>query len=258
MEKTEKRKFRFETLKCKQSSCINKKKSSCPCSDTMCGLRAIEYVINGFGGKEVAHVYTSATKMPTLLCFVKKKSIYLESWVFEINLVNILDFEAICKVAHDVKIPVTVDNTSLINLILYIGRYFINPIEHGADIVYNRLWNNNRGIMIDGSKSPWNNRGFPIFTNPSSDHHGLIYWDIFGYNVFTMKARFEALSLRVHIQAGNVLELEKWSESRDGDANIGAAFIDALQLASHWQIYEHIDDIKEDFTIAFEKIEEVN
>ncbi|PKB99451.1 hypothetical protein RhiirA5_366400 [Rhizophagus irregularis] len=47
--------------------------------------------------------------------------------------------------------------------------------------------------MIDGSKSPWNNRGFPIFTNPSSDHHGLIYWDIFGYNVFTMKARSEIM-----------------------------------------------------------------
>ncbi|PKC67223.1 hypothetical protein RhiirA1_418350 [Rhizophagus irregularis] len=62
-----------------------------------------------------------------------------------------------------------------------------------------------------------------------------------------------------------------------GDANIGAAFIDALQLArdaktlvihhastTHQQLtdeeqfYEHIDDIKEDFTIAFEKIEEVN
>uniref|UniRef100_U9U1M8 PLP-dependent transferase n=3 Tax=Rhizophagus irregularis TaxID=588596 RepID=U9U1M8_RHIID len=150
------------------------------------------------------------------------------------------DFEAICKVAHDVKIPVTVDNTSLINLILYIGRYFINPIEHGADIVYNRLWNNNRGIMIDGGKSPWNNGGFTIFTNPSSDYHGLIYWDIFGYNAFTTKARseimrnvgpcqnpfgsflliqgFEALSLRVHTvytQAENVLELEKWFESRD-------------------------------------------
>ncbi|PKY19705.1 O-acetylhomoserine/O-acetylserine sulfhydrylase [Rhizophagus irregularis] len=82
-----------------------------------------------------------------------------------------------------------------------------------------------------------------------------------------------------------------------GDANIGDAFIDALQLASHLanvgdaktlvihpastthqqltdeeQLsagvnkemirvsvgYEHIDDIKEDFTIAFEKIKEIN
>ncbi|EXX62589.1 hypothetical protein GLOIN_2v1675886 [Rhizophagus irregularis DAOM 181602=DAOM 197198] len=94
--------------------------------------------------------------------------------------------------------------------------------------------------MIDGGKSPWNNGGFTIFTNPSSDYHGLIYWDIFGYNAFTTKARseimrnvgpcqnpfgsflliqgFEALSLRVHTvytQAENVLELEKWFESRD-------------------------------------------
>ncbi|UZO14609.1 uncharacterized protein OCT59_006063 [Rhizophagus irregularis] len=147
------------------------------------------------------------------------------------------------------------DKTKL--YILNLG-YFINPIEHGADIVYNR------GIMIDGGKSPWNNGGFTIFTNPSSDYHGLIYWDIFGYNAFTTKARseimrnvgpcqnpfgsflliqgFEALSLRVHTGSyshpyhenakkymrngfGCILDF-----GVKGDANVGAAFFTTCKL----------------------------
>ncbi|PKB98281.1 hypothetical protein RhiirA5_506249 [Rhizophagus irregularis] len=51
-----------------------------------------------------------------------------------------------------------------------------------------RSWNN-RGVVIDEGKFPWNNGRFPIFTNPSPDYHGLIYWDTFEYNAFTMKAR---------------------------------------------------------------------
>ncbi|PKK69036.1 O-acetylhomoserine/O-acetylserine sulfhydrylase [Rhizophagus irregularis] len=284
----------------------------------------------------------------------KTKAIYLES--MGNPKFNVPDFEAICKVAHDAGIPVIVDNT------FGAGGYLIKPIEHGADIVVHSAtkWIGGHGttiggVIIDGGKFPWNNGKFPIFTNPCTDYHGLICWDTFGYNSFTMKARLEimrnigpcqnpfgsflliqgleTLSLRVHRQAENALELARWLESRDdvlwvsypgleshpyhknakkymrngfgcvlafgvkGDANIGDAFIDALQLASHLanvgdaktlvihpastthqqltdeeQIsagvnkemirvsvgYEHIDDIKEDFTIAFEKIKEIN
>ncbi|PKK77455.1 hypothetical protein RhiirC2_861916 [Rhizophagus irregularis] len=148
----------------------------------------------------------------------KPKAIYLESMR---NLkFNIPDFEAICE-------------------------YFIKPIVRGADIVVHMQRNNGttiRGVVID---EEW----------------------IWMYLAFGVK----------------------------GDANVGAAFIDALQLASERRKnsrdtscfndtstingrrqlfagvnkkmirltrfsvgYEHIDDIKEDFTIAFEKIKEIN
>ncbi|CAB4410627.1 unnamed protein product [Rhizophagus irregularis] len=158
-------------------------------------------------------------------------AICLESWVFEINLVNIPDFEAIC-------------------------RYFIKPIEHGADIGGWRSWNNNRGTVIDGSKSPWNNRGFPIFTNPSSDHHGLIYWDIFGYNAFTMKARSEIMrNSLANVRDAKTLVIHPVSTTHQqltGEQQLSAGVNKEMIRVSVG--YEHIDDIKEDFTIAFENI----
>ncbi|PKK68956.1 hypothetical protein RhiirC2_851068 [Rhizophagus irregularis] len=94
------------------------------------------------------------------------------------------------------KIPVTVDNTSST------GRYLVKPIEHGADIGLDVMEQQYRYSDCDGGKFSWNNGRFSIFTNPSSDYHGLIYWDTSGY-----VQRFE--------QAENALELAKWLESRD-------------------------------------------
>ncbi|RGB27621.1 O-acetylhomoserine/O-acetylserine sulfhydrylase [Rhizophagus diaphanus] len=218
------------------------------------------------------------------------KAIYLES--MGNPKFNIPDFEAICKVAHDAGIPVIVDNT------FGAAGYLIKPIKHGADIVVHSAtkWIGGHGttiggVIIDAGKFPWNNGRFPVFTEPSPDYHGLIYWDHFGYNSFMSKARLEimrnvgacqnpfggflliqgleTLSLRVHRQAENCLELARWLELRDdvlwvsypgleshpyhnnakkymqngfgcvltfgvkGGEIAGSAFIDALKLASH-------------------------
>ncbi|POG59400.1 putative O-acetylhomoserine -lyase protein [Rhizophagus irregularis DAOM 181602=DAOM 197198] len=218
------------------------------------------------------------------------KAIYLES--MGNPKFNIPDFEAICKVAHDAGIPVIVDNT------FGAAGYLIKPIKYGADIVVHSAtkWIGGHGttiggVIIDAGKFPWNNGRFPGFTEPSPDYHGLVYWDHFGYNSFITKARLEimrnvgacqnpfggflliqgleTLSLRVHRQAENSLELARWLELRDdvlwvsypgleshpyhqnakkymqngfgcvltfgvkGGENAGSAFIDALQLASH-------------------------
>jgi len=55
------------------------------------------------------------------------------------------------------------------------------------------------GIIIDSGKFNWGNGKFPAFTEPSESYHGLIFWDVFGFNgpfgniAFNIRARVEGL-----------------------------------------------------------------
>ncbi|PKY52834.1 hypothetical protein RhiirA4_470720 [Rhizophagus irregularis] len=82
------------------------------------------------------------------------------------------------------------------------------------------------GVVIDEGKFPWNNGRFLIFTNKNPDYYGLIYWETFGYNAFTIKTRSKITrnigpcqnpfyQYKVHRQVENALELARWLESRD-------------------------------------------
>ncbi|PKY42418.1 hypothetical protein RhiirA4_505337 [Rhizophagus irregularis] len=100
-------------------------------------------------------------------------------------------------------IPVIIDNTfdeNFFYIIDYVYTvYLIGPIEHGADIVVHSTtkWVGGHGITIGGKYlMEANFHGImkdSNFTNPSPDCHGLIYWDTFGYNAFTIKARSEIM-----------------------------------------------------------------
>ena len=57
---------------------------------------------------------------------------------------NIVDIEAVAKIAHDNKIPLIVDNT-------FGTPYLIRPIEHGADIVVHSATK-----FIGGLMERWN------------------------------------------------------------------------------------------------------
>ncbi|RHZ89425.1 hypothetical protein Glove_14g18 [Diversispora epigaea] len=164
----------------------------------------------------------------------KTKALYIES--IGNPKFNIPDFEAIARVAHDAGIPLIVDNT------FGAGGYFFQPFKWGADIIVHSAtkWIGGHGttiggVIIDGGNFPWNNGKFPTFTEPSPGYHGLKYWDAYGNNSFSIKARkeilrdvgacqnpfgaflliqgLETLSLRVHRQAENSLMLAKWLET---------------------------------------------
>lgn len=92
---------------------------------------------------------------------------------------DIPDFEAISKIAHDAGIPFVVDNTTGIGL--------VRPIDHGADIIANSATkyigghgNSIGGVIVDSGKFAWNNGKFPEFTEPDPSYHGLKVWDAFG------------------------------------------------------------------------------
>jgi O-acetylhomoserine (thiol)-lyase len=89
---------------------------------------------------------------------------------------DVPDFEAIAKIAHEAGIPFVVDNT--------VGIGLVRPIDYGADILANSATKyigghgtSIGGVIVDSGKFKWNNGKFPEFTEPDPSYHGLVYWD---------------------------------------------------------------------------------
>ena len=89
---------------------------------------------------------------------------------------DVPDFDALSKIAHEAGIPLVVDNT--------VGIGLVRPIEHGADILTNSATKyigghgtSIGGVIVDSGRFKWNNGKFPEFTEPDPSYHGLVYWD---------------------------------------------------------------------------------
>ena len=169
----------------------------------------------------------------------RTKALYIES--FGNPRLNVPDFAAIAKVAHDAGIPLIVDNT------FGAAGYRVAPIAHGADIVVasTTKWINGHGtsiggIVIDAGTFNWGNGKHPLMTEPSPGYHGLKFWEVFGDfpgmgNVaFGIRGRvegprdlgmcgapftssltlqgLETLSLRIDRHDSNALKLAQWLE----------------------------------------------
>jgi O-acetylhomoserine (thiol)-lyase len=150
---------------------------------------------------------------------------------------DIPDFEALARIAHEAGIPLVIDNT--------VGVGLVQPLKYGADIVVASATKfigghgtTLGGVIVDGGKFNWANGKFPEFTEPDPSYHGLKYWDTFGANsdfgniAFILKARvqlirdlgptlspfaaflllqgLETLPLRIRQHSQNALEIAKF------------------------------------------------
>ncbi len=150
---------------------------------------------------------------------------------------DVPDFEAIAKIAHDAGIPFVVDNT--------VGVGIVKPFEHGADIIVSSATKyigghgtSLGGVIVDSGNFKWNNGKFPEFTEPDPSYHGLKYWDTFGnfpglgnvafiikvrvqllrdigpalspFNAFQFIQGLETLPLRIRKHSENTLEVAKF------------------------------------------------
>jgi O-acetylhomoserine (thiol)-lyase len=149
---------------------------------------------------------------------------------------DVPDFEAIAKIAHDAGVPLVVDNT--------VGVGLVRPIDHGADIIVDSATKyigghgtSIGGVIVDSGKFKWNNGKFPEFTEPDPSYHGLKFWDVFGnfpglgnvafiikarvqllrdigaalspFNAFLFLQGLETLPLRQHQHSENALEVAR-------------------------------------------------
>lgn len=106
---------------------------------------------------------------------------------------HVLDIEAVADIAHEVGIPLIVDNT-------FATPYLCRPLEHGADIVVHSatkwlLGNGTTlgGIIVDGGTFDWNSPKFPGFTTPDPSYHNLVYAEALGAAAYIVKARVQLL-----------------------------------------------------------------
>lgn len=107
----------------------------------------------------------------------KTRAIYIET--IGNPKLDVPDFEAIAKIAHENGLPLVVDNT--------VGVGLVRPIDHGADILATSATKyigghgtSVGGVIVDSGKFKWNNGKFPEFTEPDPSYHGLKFWDALG------------------------------------------------------------------------------
>ena len=103
---------------------------------------------------------------------------------------NIVDLEAICKMADKHGIPVIVDNT--------VSPILVRPIDYGVTIVVHSLTkymgghgNSLGGLIVDSGKFPWAEHAdrFPMLNTPEPSYHGVVYTEALGPAAYIGRAR---------------------------------------------------------------------
>ena len=171
---------------------------------------------------------------------------------------DVLDIEAIAAVAHEVGVPLIVDNTVA-------TPYLIRPLEWGADIVVHSatkyLGGHGTavaGAIVDGGTFDYAQypERFPNYNQPDPSYGGLVYardlgvGSDFGANLsFILKARvqllrdlgsavspfnaflisqgIETLSLRVERHVENAKAVAEWLDGRDEVESVNYAGLES-------------------------------
>ncbi len=159
---------------------------------------------------------------------------------------DLLDIEGVAAVAHEVGVPLIVDNTVA-------TPYLVRPFDWGADIVLHSTTKylgghgtSIGGVIVDAGRFDFaaHPERFPNYNQPDPSYHGLVYardfgvGGVFGVNLsFILKARvqllrdlgpaispfnafllaqgIETLSLRVERHVANAQKVAEWLTGRD-------------------------------------------
>jgi O-acetylhomoserine (thiol)-lyase len=107
--------------------------------------------------------------------------------------INIVDFDAIARVARENGIPLIVDNT-------FATPYLFRPFDHGANVVVHSATKyigghgtSIGGLLVDGGNFDWGNGKFPDFTTPDPAYSGFVHWEKWGNTAYVTKARLHYL-----------------------------------------------------------------
>jgi len=157
---------------------------------------------------------------------------------------DILDIPGISSVAHEVGIPLIVDNTVA-------TPYLIQPLAHGADIVVHSATKylgghgtTLAGVIVDGGTFDWTGGRFPGFTTADPSYHGVVYAEL-GPPAYALKARVqllrdlgaaispfnafligqgvETLSLRMERHVANAIAVAEFLQGRDDVESVAYA-----------------------------------
>lgn len=107
--------------------------------------------------------------------------------------IDVLDIEAVAKIAHDNDLPLIVDST-------FATPYLLRPFEHGADIIVHSATKfigghgtSIGGVIVDSGQFNWDNGKFPGLVEPDESYHGVSYANDIGPAAYITKARVQLL-----------------------------------------------------------------
>jgi O-acetylhomoserine (thiol)-lyase len=181
---------------------------------------------------------------------------------------DVLDVEGVSGVAHEVGVPLIVDNTVA-------TPYLLRPLEWGADIVVHSatkyLGGHGTaigGVIVDGGKFDYAQypERFPNYNQPDPSYHGLTYARDLGvggalganlayilkarvqllrdigaaispFNAFLIAQGLETLSLRVERHVENALAVAQWLEARDEVESVAYASLPSSRWYARAQKY---------------------
>ena len=106
---------------------------------------------------------------------------------------NLVDIEALAKIAHKHGIPLVADST-------FATPYLLRPIEYGVDIVVHSATKfigghgtTLGGVIVDSGKFDWTGGKFPCMTEPDESYHGTIYTEKYSFAPYIVKARMQLM-----------------------------------------------------------------
>jgi len=181
---------------------------------------------------------------------------------------EILDIEGVAKVAHEIGVPLIVDNTVA-------TPYLIKPIEYGADVVVHSATkflsghgNAVVGAIVDSGKFDYAQYPdkFKGFNEPDPSYHGLVYSQALGvgsafganlsyifkirlqllrdigaavapFNAWLLAQGLETLSLRIERHVENAKAIATWLESHPSVESVNYAALPSSPWYQNAQKY---------------------
>ena len=200
------------------------------CKGTFIVFNLLEHTLPAYG---VETTFVNIFDLNEVEAAIKEntKAVYIETLGNPNS--DVVDIEAIAKIAHAHKIPLVVDNT-------FATPYLVRPIEYGADIVVHSATKfigghgtTIGGVIVESGKFDWEASGkFASLTEPNPSYHGVSFTKACGPAAFVTKIRaillrdtgatispvssfiflqgLETLSLRVERHVENALKVVQY------------------------------------------------
>ncbi len=173
---------------------------------------------------------------------------------------DVIDIEAVAKIAHKHGIPLVIDNT-------FATPFLCRPIEYGADIVIHSATKFigghgavMGGVVVDGGKFDWaQNEKFPGLSKPNPSYHGIVFTEAAGnlayiikmrttlmrdlgaclspFNSFMLIQGLETLSLRVERHVQNALKVVEYLKNHPKAARVNHPSLESGRQAELYAKY---------------------
>ncbi len=174
---------------------------------------------------------------------------------------NVVDIEALAKIAHKHGVPLMVDNTVATPMLCRV-------FDHGADIAIHSLTKyigghgtSVGGVIVDSGKFDWaaNKDRFPMLNEPDRSYHGVVYTEALGpaafigrcrvvplrntgaalspFNAFNIMQGLETLALRMERHCENALKVARYLE---GHAQVEWVKYAGLESSPHHAVCKKI------------------